>query len=133
MTVFLLTDVEGLAGVNDILQMDRSKPEYQNTRKLLCDSINLAVSACFENGATQVFYLDGHAGGGNVFEEFIDQRAQKCSLDEWVRLLQNDEIDCQIELGSHSRAGTIGGFLDHTLSSKTIFFLSYIKDNLLAN
>ena len=121
MNVFLLTDVEGLAGVNDILQMDRSKPEYQNTRKLLCDSINLAVSVCFDNGATQVFYLDGHAGGGNVFEELIDKRAQKCSLDEWCELLKNGEIDCQIELGSHSRAGTIGGFLDHTISSKAIF------------
>ena len=122
MTVFLLTDVEGLAGVDSLAQMDRETPEYKNTRMLLCDSINKAVSACVEAGADQVYYLDGHGGGGSVFEELIDTRAQKCSsMAEWVELLKSGSIDCQIELGAHARAGTINGFLDHTLTSKTIF------------
>lgn len=121
MNVFLLTDVEGIAGVDSIAQMDRSSPEYDYTRILLCDSINYAVSACYEANADKVYYLDGHAGGGNVFEALIDDRAQKCSLQEWAELLKSGSIDCQIELGAHARAGTINGFLDHTLSSKTIF------------
>lgn len=119
--VFLLTDVEGIAGVDSITQMDRTSPEYENTRKLLSDSINKAVSACFEANADKVYYLDGHGGGGNVFEDLIDPRAQKCSLQEWVELLKSGSIDCQIELGAHAKAGTINGFLDHTISSKTIF------------
>lgn len=121
MNIFLMTDVEGIAGVDIIDQMNRATPQYENTRKLLCNSINKAASACFEAGADKVYYLDGHAGGGNVFEGLIDQRAQKCSLQEWVELLKNGKIDVQIELGAHSRAGTVGGFLDHTISSKTIF------------
>ena len=36
-------------------------------------------------------------------------------------LLQNGELDCQIELGAHARAGTLGGFLDHTITSKAWF------------
>ena len=119
--VFLLTDVEGIAGVDSITQMDRTSPEYENTRKLLSDSINKAVSACFEANADKVYYLDGHGGGGNVFEDLIDLRAQKCSLQEWVELLKSGSIDCQIELGAHAKAGTINGFLDHTINSKTIF------------
>ncbi len=121
MNIFLLTDVEGIAGVDSIAQMDRTSPEYENTRMLLCNSINKAVSACFDAKADKVYYLDGHEGGGNVFEELIDACAQKCSMKEWFELLKNGSIDCQIELGSHARAGTVGGFLDHTLSSKTIF------------
>lgn len=121
MNVFLLTDVEGIAGVDSIAQMDRTSPEYENTRMLLCNSINKAVSACFEAKADKVYYLDGHGGGGNVFETLIDTRAQKCSIEEWVVLLKNGSIDCQIELGAHARAGTINGFLDHTIISKKIF------------
>lgn len=122
MNIFLLTDVEGIAGVDSIAQMDRQSPEYENTRILLCNSINKAVSACFEAKANKVYYFDGHGGGGNVFEEYIDTRAQKCSsLQEWCDLLKSGSIDCQIELGAHARAGTENGFLDHTLSSKNIF------------
>lgn len=121
MNIMLLTDLEGIAGVDNIGQMDRTSQIYKNTCDLLCKSINLAVDTCFKHGAEKVYYLDGHGGGGNVNEELIDNRATKCSITEWVDLLKSGGIDCQIELGSHARAGTIGGFLDHTISSKSIF------------
>lgn len=121
MNVFLLTDLEGIAGVLDIDYMDRMGEKYQIARGLLSESINLAVRTCFDCGANRVYYLDGHGGGGNVREELIDSRAQKCSISEWQELLRTGLIDCQIELGSHARAGTEGGFLDHTISSKTWF------------
>lgn len=121
MNVFLLTDVEGIAAVTDIDFMDRDGEKYLIAREGLCESINLAVGACFDAGAEHVYYLDGHAGGGNVYEERIDPRAVKCDLAMWSALLREGAIDCQIELGAHARAGTVGGFLDHTVSSKEIF------------
>ena len=39
----------------------------------------------------------------------------------WEQLLSDGMIDCQIELGSHARAGTLNGFLDHTITSKQWF------------
>ena len=121
MNVFLLTDLEGINGVTDIEFIDKTNPKYTTACRLLEESINEAVDACFASGADRVYYLDGHAGGGNVKEERIDPRAVKCSIAQWQELLQAGGIDCQIELGSHARAGTIGGFLDHTISSKTWF------------
>ncbi len=121
MKVMLLTDVEGVAGVTRIDQMDRSSPLYEKTREALTHSINLAVNTAFEAGADTVYYLDGHAGGGNVYENMVDARAKKVTILEWETLLSEGMIDCQIELGAHARAGTIGGFLDHTLSSKIFF------------
>lgn len=121
MNVMFLTDVEGIAGVTHIDQMDRSTPPYEKTRQALTRSINLAVNAAFEAGADTVYYLDGHAGGGNVYEDKVDPRAQKVTILQWETLLSEGKIDCQIELGAHARAGTIGGFLDHTLSSKIFF------------
>lgn len=121
LNVFLLTDMEGVAGIDSIDDMDRESERFSLSRKKLCAEINLAVDACFEGGADRVYYLDGHAGGGNVIESLIDPCALKCSLADWQTLLATGEIDCQIELGAHARPGTVGGFLDHTLSSRTIY------------
>ena len=124
LNVFLLTDVEGISGIDSIDVMERGTPVYESTRIRLCEEINLAVKAALEAGASRVYYLDGHAGGGNVIEEKIHPAAIKCSLADWQRLLKEGELDCMIELGAHARAGTVGGFLDHTLSSKSIFSIT---------
>lgn len=126
MNVFILTDLEGIAGIDSIDQMDRSSEEYFNSRQKLTDSLNLAIETCKSQGAENVYFLDGHGGGGNVYDDKVDKRAEKCSIAQWQELLKEGEIDCQIELGAHTRAGTEGGFLDHTLSSMRIF---YIKVN----
>lgn len=121
MNVFLLTDLEGVPGITSIDFMDRGGEKYVVARDALCCCINLVVAACFDFGADNVYYLDGHGGGGNVYEEKIDPRAKKCDISMWQTLLQQGKIDCQIEVGAHARAGTIGGFLDHTISSKSWF------------
>ena len=121
MNVFIFTDLEGISGVTDIDFMDKNDPKYALACELLCKSINSAVCACMDAGAERVYYIDGHAGGGNVNEDMIDKRAIKCSLSEWQKLTVGKEIDCLIELGSHARAGTMGGFLDHTMNSKQWF------------
>lgn len=127
MRVLLLTDLEGIAGVDNIEQMDRDKDTYRSTCALLEHSINLAVAACYDNGADQVYYVDGHGGRKtiNVIPDNIDDRAIACSINDWQALLREGKIDCQIELGAHARAGTLGGFLDHTLSSSEIFCIKY--------
>ena len=121
MNVFLLTDLEGIPGVTSIEQMERGTPPNLLAREKLCEWINKTAAYCRKHGADTVYYLDGHGGGGNVFEEKIDSTLIKCTIPEWVQLLKDGKIDCQIELGAHARAGTIGGFLDHTISSKEWF------------
>jgi len=121
MNIFILTDLEGIAGVTDIEYMDRASGKYAKARVYLSQSIDLTVKTCFECGADNVYYLDGHGGGGNVHEDMIDPRAIKCSIADWQKLLRDGKIDCQLEIGSHARAGTLGGFLDHTLTSKAWF------------
>ena len=121
MKVFILTDLEGIAGVTDIEYMRRDGEKYATACDCLEKSINLAVGAAFDAGADEVYYLDGHGGGGNVEESAIDKRAVRCGIKGWQDIIQSGEIDCQIEIGAHARPGTIGGFLDHTLSSMHFF------------
>jgi D-amino peptidase len=121
MNVFLLTDLEGIPGVTTIDQMERGTPPNLLAKERLCEWINKTASYCRKYGADKIYYLDGHGGGGNVDEARIDPTLIKCSIPEWEKLLADGMIDCQIELGAHARAGTIGGFLDHTVSSKEWF------------
>ena len=121
MNVFILTDLEGIAGVKDIEYMSRNNEKYVDACRYLSESINSSAEAAFCAGADKVYYLDGHGGGGNVIEEMITPKIKKCDIKEWQDLIINGNIDCQVEIGAHARPGTIGGFLDHTLSSMHFF------------
>lgn len=121
MNVFILTDLEGIAGVDSIDFMDRQGVLYQKARNLLTEELIFAGEVCREMGADNIYFLDGHGGGGNIHPELIPGWLRQCSLGTWQQLLRDGAIDCQIELGTHARAGTTGGFLDHTLSSKTVY------------
>lgn len=121
MNVFILTDLEGIGKVTSIDYMDKDSEEYMLARGYLTDSINYVGKACKNYGADKIYYLDGHGGGGNVFKEKIYDYIINVDIPTWQKLLTAGEIDCLIELGSHARAGTIGGFLDHTLTSRQWF------------
>ena len=121
MNVFVLTDFEGIPGVTDIDFIDRTGEKYRLGCRFLEKSINLVTETCLDFGVEEVYYLDGHGGGGNVCDENIHPKARRCKIPDWENLMISGEIDCVIELGSHARAGTIGGFLDHTVTSKEWF------------
>lgn len=124
MNVFLLTDVEGLPGIDSIDCMDRESEAYARTRRQLTDTVNLAVSVCRDRGAENIWYLDGHAGGGNILADEVVPYARQVDLAGWQELIRTGQIDCQLELGCHARAGTVGGFLDHTFNSRRYFCLT---------
>ena len=119
MNVLIATDLEGIPGVTSIEDMERGTDRYEHACRMLEKTVNWVVEACVENGAERIYYSDGHGGGGNIKEENIDPRAEK--LKEGVKLLQEGKIDCVLDVGTHARAGTLGGFLDHTFNSKVIF------------
>ena len=121
MKIILLTDLEGIQGVNDIGYMERDSEKYKWGCLALAESINRATKICLENGVSAVYYLDGHGGGGNVTDEMIDRRAIRITIDEWAELMEKGCIDGLIEIGAHARAGTLNGFLDHTMNSKKWF------------
>lgn len=121
MNVFLLTDLEGVPGVTSIDYVDKENPLYGAGCRLLEHYIDFVTAICRRCGAETVWYWDGHGGGGNVKEENLKEGAIRADCALWEQLLTERKIDCQIELGSHARAGTVGGFLDHTINSRRWF------------
>lgn len=121
MNVFIMTDIEGIPGITAIDDIQRGTESYDGSCRKLEQTLNWVIDACVENGAENIYYIDGHGGGGNIKAENINPRAVKVDIDGWTKLLQEGKIDCLLEVGSHARAGTLGGFLDHTFNSKVIF------------
>lgn len=122
MKVYMMTDLEGVAGVTDF--EDRSTDTHDNHEKrmrmqrLLTGEVNAAIDGLFEGGATQVIVNDGHGGGYTIDFENLDPRAQIVHGHErpfWLPLL-DETCDATILIGAHAKAESPPATNYHTMS-----------------
>ena len=121
MNVFIMTDIEGIPGITSIDDIQRDTGNYPEACRKLENTLNWVVETCLENGAENIYYVDGHGGNNSINVENINPRAVKVNIEEWTKLMHEGKFDCYLDVGTHARAGTLGGFLDHTFNSKVIF------------
>lgn len=124
MQIYIVTDLEGVAGV---CLFEQTRPpelidaEYLRARELLTAEVNAAVAGCLDGGATRVVVNDGHGGGFNILPDQIHPEMELvhgrqrphifCGCDE--------SFDAVMLVGYHAMQGTPTGILHHTQSSKT--------------
>lgn len=122
MKIYILADMEGISGIRMPQQAKFDSEYYSAGCKLMMDDMNVAIGAAFEAGATEVVACDTHGGGGQVRVEMMDPRAtyETPGLGLMMPSLTKD-FDGLVLLGHHAQAGTLNGFLDHTMSSKSWF------------
>jgi D-amino peptidase len=122
MRLYILADMEGISGIGSLDQTKRRLPEYIAGCSLMTSEVQTVVDEAFRCGATRVVVCDTHGGGGQLQAEKMDSRAVYETPDSarWMPSL-NDTFDGLILLGQHARAGTLNGFLDHTISSASWF------------
>jgi len=124
MKVFILTDLEGVTGVDDVAQMDSENEEvYRQSCEHLMLDINAAVAGAFDGGAEHVLVWDGHGGRHkqNFILDMLDERADCVDRLKEDRTAPDETYDATFAVGAHAMAGTLNAFLDHTQSGKTIF------------
>ncbi len=122
MKIYILVDMEGISGIRKIEQVKRDTSEYEEGRQLMMGDVNTAVDACFAAGATEVVACDTHGSGGQVRVASMDGRAQYETPNAGRMMPALDESFAGvILLGHHAMAGTLNGFLDHTMSSMSWF------------
>ena len=128
MKIGIVTDMEGLAGVDDWEQCyaaDDDHPAYRHGLTQLAADTNATVAGCFDAGATEVVVWDGH--GRNRQAAFtrvaLDPRATLRRLIPGAPLVL-EGLDAGtagvLMVGQHAMAGTLHGFLDHTQCPKEI-------------
>ncbi len=122
MKIYLLCDMEGVAGLWRPEQVDRTSPYYHEGRELLMQDVNAVVAGAFEGGATEVVACDAHGGGGNFLLSHLDPRVKYEAPDGEAAMPSLDSsFSGLIITGQHAKAGTLNGFLDHTMSSMSWF------------
>lgn len=130
--LFVVTDIEGVAGVSDWSQTRNRGPALERARRLLTDEINAFVRgihlaadrARLEAPAITVW--DGHGCGGTDFEG-IDPRVSKHRYDDPrgfpglldLALTATPPADALTFVGQHAMEGS-GGNLAHTYSSRRV-------------
>ena len=122
MNIYIMTDLEGISGITSREQVIPEASRYAEGRRLMVNDINVVVRACKEAGAEKVYVRDAHGGGMNVIWSELCEEADGYIIgytgeDRFPCL---DECDAVILLGYHAMAGTLGGTLEHSMSSTSI-------------
>ena len=120
--VYIHTDLEGISGIIDgnMVKVDDPGGVYCNQRLMI--DVNAAIDGAFAGGADVVTVSDMHRGGGNFDLDLLDKRAEfdtKAPNPWWGKL--DETYCCSFLIGTHAMAGTIGGFLEHTMDSTRIY------------
>jgi D-amino peptidase len=124
MKVYLMTDLEGVAGVYQWEGRDDESLENHERRCRqriwLAEEVSAAVDGLFAGGASEVIVNDGHGAGYTIDLDHLDPRATVIHGQErpfWLPFL--DETCAATGLiGAHAKAGTPNANLCHTMSSK---------------
>lgn len=117
MRVYLMTDLEGVAGVMN--STDWIYPEsryYELGKELLTKEVNAAIDGYFAAGATEVVVQDGH-GHGAINIALLDPRAKLqrgWNNGAFPFGMDHGTFDVMAYVGQHPKAGTEYGHLCHT-------------------
>lgn len=122
MKVYITTDLEGVAGVVLEEQVSPGNPLYEEARLLLTREVNAAIEGALEGGAKEIIVNDGHNGGFNIVLEELHEEAKLVhgAPRPFALAGLDSSVGVVFLLGYHSRAGTLRGVLDHTMSSQSI-------------
>jgi len=120
--IYMMTDLEGVAGVTDFENRTIDTHDNHETRmrmrRLLTGEVNAAVDGLFKAGATQVIVNDGHGAGYTIDFEQLDSRAQIIHGHErpvWLPLLDNT-CSATLLIGAHAKASSPPATAYHTMS-----------------
>lgn len=122
MKIYMMTDLEGVAGVTDF--EDRTTDTHDNHEKrmrmqrLLTGEVNAATDGLFEAEATQVIVNDGHGAGYTIDFENLDSRAQIIHGHDrpfWLPLL-DESCYATLLVGAHAKAESPPATNYHTMS-----------------
>jgi D-amino peptidase len=127
MKVFIVSDMEGVAGIVKWQQTDGARGDvaYHEGRKLYTEEINAAVRGAKAAGATEIVVMDCHGAGehwsfNSLIPEDLDPDCEFVVQEEWTEYTDFLEQGCDAALfiGMHAKAGTPDGVLSHTVSGQ---------------
>ncbi len=125
MKYLIMTDIEGVAGVNRFSQSYGEEPFNEPAKRRLTEETNAAVAGVLdaEPGA-DVHVFDGHGSGGLVPEALHKRATYRRGAQDWSALYTSDfpSYEAYLYVGQHAMACMPNAPLCHTGSSKAIVY-----------
>jgi D-amino peptidase len=132
MRVFIVSDMEGVAGIVKWQQVTGGHAMYEEGRKLYTGEINAAVRGAKAAGATEIVVMDCHGAGegwtfNSLIPEELDPDCEYVVQNVWTEYVAYLEtrIDAALFVGMHAMAGTRDGVLNHTVSGSSWWRLRF--------
>ncbi len=118
MRVYIMTDMEGVAGVLNFEDWcEPASRYYEQGKEFLTLEVNSAVEGFIAGGATEILVADGHGYGG-IRPEILHPAAELArnwpAGNAYPFSLDSRRFDFVASIGQHPKAGTVGGHLCHT-------------------
>ena len=126
--VFIVSDMEGVAGIVKWQQTDGTKEKraYHEGRELYTEEINAAVRGAKSAGAKEIVVMDCHGAGeewtfNSLIPDKLDPDCEFVVQNDWTEYTELLEQGCDAALfvGMHAKAGTPDGVLAHTVSGQS--------------
>ena len=127
MKVFIVSDMEGVAGIVKWAQVDGSAADtaYHEGRHLYTQEINAAVRGAKAAGAKEIVVMDCHGAGkhwdfNSLIPEELEPDCDFVVQQHWTEYTEFLEQGCDAALfvAMHARAGTPEGVMSHTVSGQ---------------
>jgi len=132
MKVFIVSDMEGVAGIVKWQQTTGGHAMYDEGRRLYTGEINAAVRGAKAAGATEIVVMDCHGAGegwtfNSLIPEELDPDCEFVVQDHWTEYTEFLEhgVDAALFVGMHAMAGTRDGVLAHTVSGRSWWRLRF--------
>ena len=132
MKVFIVSDMEGVAGIVKWQQVTGGHAMYEEGRRLYTGEINAAVRGAKAAGATEIVVMDCHGAGegwtfNSLIPEELDTDCEYVVQNEWTEYTEYLEqgVDAALFVGMHAMAGTRDGVLAHTVSGSSWWRLRF--------
>ncbi|MBL7202177.1 MAG: M55 family metallopeptidase [Anaerolineae bacterium] len=119
--VYVITDLEGVAGVQRWEETREEGPKKERAMRLLTAEVNAAVDGILDaDPHAQVVVWDGHGSGGIDIERFHPKARIIPRGPIGPPYFMDEGFDALFFVGQHAMAGTSNAPLSHTYSSRTV-------------
>jgi D-amino peptidase len=125
-SIFVLTDLEGVAGVTSFTDDAAATGRYyDHAKKLLTDEINAMAEALVQEGVEDIYVCDGHGAGGVWYDTIHPQVKLVHGRPTTLRALFQpvERVEVVAILGQHAMAGVATSNMSHTQNSSAIDYM----------
>jgi D-amino peptidase len=121
--VFIIGDMEGVAGITKWQQVSGGESLYEEGRRLYTEEINAAVRGAAAAEADEIVVMDCHGAGkgwtfNSLVPDMLDPRCEFVVQKEWTEYTDFLQSGCDAALfvAMHARSLAPEGGLSHTVS-----------------